>query len=104
MKFLAFTLLGLGALIAGLNFYLSFVKYPLHRLFHQDQPFKFVSGLPLIGSILLWIGAYIFLSAGAAKYAALALIVSLFDPGGIQWFLIMMGYQWIKEWRVKGEA
>ncbi len=104
MKILAFILVGLGTLITALNFYLSFVRYPLHRLFHKDKSYKFASGLPLIGSILLWVGAYIFLSSGTLNYAAFALGVSLFDTGGIHWFFISSAYHWVIELRTKGEV
>ena len=104
MTILAFILVGLGTLIATLNFYLSFARYPSHRLFSKEQSYKFASGIPLIGSILLWLGALIFVSAGAMKYAIVALIVSLFDTGGAHWFFLSFAYHWLVEWRANGET
>jgi hypothetical protein len=104
MLILAFILAGLGALLAALNFYLSFVRYPLHRLVHEGRPFKFASGIPLVGSVLLWAGAYILLSGGAWKFGAVALILSAFDTGGIHWFLISFGYQWLRGRQTKTDA
>ncbi len=104
MAILAFILILLGALIAALNFYLSFPRYLVHHIFHKGQPYKFVSGIPLIGSLLLWVGVLLFLLGGAWKYAALAFIISLFDTGGIHWFFITLGYHWLVDWRANGEA
>lgn len=81
--------------MAALNFYLSFLRHPLHRRVNRGRPFIASSGIPLIGSLLLWVGAYLLLSAGAARLGASALILSAFDTGGIHWLLISLGYQWL---------
>ena len=104
MLILAFILAGLGALLTALNFYLSFVRYPLHHLIRRGQPFKFSSGVPLVGSILLWVGAYMLLSAGALRLGAFALIISAFDTGGIHWFFLSLGYQWLRGRQTKTDA
>jgi hypothetical protein len=91
----AIVLLGVGALFSLLNFYLSFVSYPFHRLRGRARDdFKWISGVPLIGSFMLWISA-VLLQTTSLKW--LAIVLSLFDTGGIHWFAgIMLWHKWIK--------
>jgi hypothetical protein len=77
-------------LIAVLNFYLSFIR-PL--LFHvgsrwqsQLRPYRHVSGLPAIGTILISIGAL--LSFGAVGTALIGICAFALDTGGAGWFVI----------------
>jgi len=78
-----------GLLIAVLNFYLSFLR-PV--LFHvalrwqsQLRPYGHVSGLPIIGTILLSIGAL--LSFGAVGTALIGICAFALDTGGTGWFV-----------------
>jgi hypothetical protein len=82
-----------GALATALNFYLSWVRYPIHRWTHGDKRFKFVSGAPLIGSLFLWFAAAVFFLGGQSPWAWACLFLSLFDTGGLHWFAIQMIYQ-----------
>src|SRR3712207_41226 len=86
-----------GASVTAMNFYLSFVRCPLHRRINKGRQYKFSSGVPLIGSILLWVGAYLLLWVGALWLGFFALILSAFDTGGIHWFIVSLGYQWLIE-------
>ena len=104
MVILASVLAGLGGLVAAVNFYPSFMRHPLRRLFRSGEPSKFVSGFPLIGSVLLWSGAGIFLSLGGWEYAAIAFIVSLCDTGGAHRLLLTLGYHRLVGWRASGDA
>ena len=104
MLILAFIIGGLGALVTALNFYLSFLRYPLHRRIHKGQPFKFSSGIPLVGSLLLWVGSCMLLLAGASRAGAVALILSAFDTGGIHWFFMSLGYRWLVGRQTKTDA
>ena len=83
-----FILAGVGAVVVFLNFYFSFLRYPLHRLWYQYRPFQWISGFPLVGSLMLWIAALFFWLWGYATQATIALIFSIFDTGGIQWFVV----------------
>jgi hypothetical protein len=85
---LIFILAGIGAAVAAINFYLSFIRYPLHRLWYRERAFQRTSGFPLVGSFLLWIAALSFWLLRYEQYAAVALIISIFDTGGIHWFVV----------------
>jgi hypothetical protein len=83
---IGFALLALGGLIAGLNCYLSFVRYPLHVLQRGTRDgFSNVSGILLFGSLMLWIAAAVLWNHPIAAWAALTL--SLFGTAGLHWLL-----------------
>ena len=83
-----FILAGIGAAVTVINFYLSFIRYPLHGLWYRDRSFQWKSGFPLLGSLLLWIAALFFWLSGSAPKAAIALVFSIFDTRGIHWFVV----------------
>jgi predicted membrane channel-forming protein YqfA (hemolysin III family) len=86
MIVIAFVLFGLGTLITFLNFYLSFVRYPLYRLRGgATDEYKWVSGAPLVGSLLLWVSAAVLRQYPGFAWAAI--VISLFDTGGFHWFI-----------------
>jgi hypothetical protein len=76
-----------GAAIGLQNFYLSFVRPLLHRLSRGNlEGYKFVSGLPMIGTILTVLAViYGFGSGGTAAIGVCALI---WDTGGLPWFVL----------------
>ncbi|HTL52889.1 MAG TPA: hypothetical protein VL860_09970 [Planctomycetota bacterium] len=85
---------GLGVLLCCLNFWLSFLRYPIHIWFGGTRDnYKWVSGFPLVGSLLLWVGAALLRAQPA--YFWTALVISLFDTGGIHWFLAAMFLEWL---------
>ena len=90
MEIVMWSLAALGLLVTGLNFYLSFVRTPLHRFRHNGVTPRFVSGLPIIGSLLLWIAAALCYKGGASFAAGALAIMSLFDTGGLHWFATTM--------------
>jgi len=54
MRVVGIVLLSLAGLIAGTNFFLSFLRYPLLRLLgHHPSDYRHVSGLPAIGTFFL---------------------------------------------------
>ena len=54
MIIIAWLSLSLGALIACVNFYLSFLRYPIYRLLGRSQDqYRFVSGYPIAGTVLV---------------------------------------------------
>jgi uncharacterized membrane-anchored protein len=86
---IAIVLCSIGAFISGLNFYLSFIRYPLHRLRGRSRAeFHWVSGFPVIGSLLLWICAVRLTAWPILMWAALA--ISLLDTGGLHWFAFVI--------------
>jgi hypothetical protein len=80
----------LGALLALKNFYLSFVRPSLHKWKHKDKPYKYISGTPLFGSLLLYASAILFFLMEVNTLALIAFLVSLLDTGGMLWFGIAM--------------
>jgi hypothetical protein len=81
--------MALAALIACTNFYLSFVR-PFY-FWLKKKSCKFDSGLPGIGTIFLIIGAL--LLPTNSYLAGLAVLIVLFDTGGLPWFVGVMIYR-----------
>src|SRR5262249_37853814 len=88
-------LFGLGALITALNFYLAFLRYPVHRLRGGTrESYKWDSGLPVFGSLFLGVGAVLLRDNPAVMWSAL--LLSAFDMGGLHWFAAAMLYMLLK--------
>ncbi|MGN6366811.1 MAG: hypothetical protein ACTHN5_00840 [Phycisphaerae bacterium] len=85
------TCLTLGTLITAINFYTSFLRYPLHRRRGGTREnFRFISGFPLLGSFLLFL-ALLFLSHHPPlQWTALA--IALLDAGGPHWLIATLLY------------
>lgn len=92
----ASVLASLGAWITGINFYLSFIRYPMHRLMQRDKPYKWISGFPFVGSLFLWLAAVLFWWLDFRHWAFGAVAFSLLDTGGPIWFLITIASEAIK--------
>lgn len=78
-----------AALLGGLNAYLSWVRFPLYCWRHGSREgYRFVSGIPILGSVSGTLGT----AAGWGDWraAVLALVAAVIDPGGLPWFLIAM--------------
>ena len=82
---LVLTILGGG--IALLNFYLSFVARPLHRLRFGSDPAYVPSGFPLIGFVCLVVAAVLSPSRALAVVAA---ALAILDTGGPHWFALAL--------------
>ena len=76
-------------LLGGVNFYLSWIRFPLH-IWRQGtrEGYRFVSGIPGLGSIGSTLGAVV--AWGDWRAAVLALVAVVIDTGGFSWFLIAM--------------
>ena len=87
-KFAAVGWMLAAAVFACVNFYYSFLRplLQLHLLKTPKEKYKPVSGIPLIGSVLVILGGLF--SFGAIGSAILGLIVYAFDTGGIIWFIV----------------
>jgi len=94
-------LFGLGGFLCLLNFYLSFLRYPIYRLSGGDkQEYKWVSGAPALGS--LFVGLSI-ISPYVTNWMLISGVVFiLIDTGGLHWFLGTILYDVI--FRKKGIA
>jgi len=94
MHYAAGIMLVVGSMIAAVNSWLSFIR-PMSRR-ASNKPVKFVSGIPLFGSLLLWVAAWLFYPLSHAAYWALG--VSLFDTGGPHWLLgTLLYHSYIKK-------
>ena len=84
MTAIGVALLALGGLVALWHFYLSFLRMPLlSRLGRNPQ---WISGIPLLGTVLLVSAALILRDHPTAL--VIALILMLADTCGLIWFLV----------------
>lgn len=86
-----------GGLMASVNFYLSFLAAPVHRLRHGEWPGRVPSGLPLIGSLLLAAVALALPTGSSAQVAALVLLA--LDTGGPHWFVASQAWNAVERRR-----
>ncbi len=85
-----------GSLLCVCNFYLSFLRYPFHRLRGLPrESYRFVSGIPLIGSALVALAMCKLYAFPSVRFVGLILIA--IDTGGIHWFLGTITYQHLRE-------
>jgi hypothetical protein len=55
LDIIALSCCALGTLITCVNFYCSFLRYPIYRWQGGTRAnFRWVSGIPLFGSLFLW--------------------------------------------------
>jgi len=84
-------LFGLGGFFCLLNFYLSFLRYPIYRLSGGGkQEYKWVSGAPVLGSLFVGLSLISPYATNWMLISGVALI--LIDTGGLHWFLATMFY------------
>ena len=94
MRILLPILFCLGGLICAVNFYLSFLRYPIFLLRGgRKSEFQWISGSPFIGSLSVAVGLAALYETRWVLITGLVLI--LIDTGGLHWFLGTMLYQWI---------
>ena len=97
LTFISWVALVVGGVLCLLNFYLSWLRYPLHRLRRRSkESYHSASGAPLVGSLLVALSMFVLRSVTAVVPVAIALIV--IDTGGIHWLL---GGQICRAWRAK---
>jgi hypothetical protein len=91
MGIISYILFGLGGFLCLLNFYLSFLRYPIHRLSGgSKQEYKWVSGAPVLGSLLVGLSLIFHYATNWMLISGAALI--FIDTGGLHWFLVTMFY------------
>ena len=94
MFYAAVVILAVGSMIATVNFWLSFVR-PLWRRISNERV-KPASGIPLVGSMLLWAAALLFYPSSDLAYWALG--ISVIDTGGPHWLLgTLLYHSFIRE-------
>ena len=73
----------LGTWLTFVNVYLTFLRFPIYlaRGGTKDK-YKWVSGIPLFGSLFLW-GCIPLVDFPWLKWTAA--FISLFDTGGLHW-------------------
>jgi len=86
----------LGAVIVAVNVYISIVRQPLHRLLGREV--KHVSGYPIYGSLFLWVAAAFAPSGHWVVWPAL--LISLFDLGGLHVFCGVMLWEYLRSNRI----
>lgn len=96
METLAWLALLVGGLISAINFYLSFCRYALHRIRGGSrESYQWVSGIPVVGSLLVALALIAFHESPWILSAALVLIT--IDTGGIHWLLGALIYERLRE-------
>lgn len=74
----------LGAFFCVINFYLSFLRYPIYLWRgHQKESYRFISGIPVFGSLIVYLLLRHMNLPPAMQYVAIGLIA--IDTGGIHW-------------------
>ena len=97
LTFISWAAFLVGGFVCLLNFYLSWLSYPLHRLRGlSPESFRSHSGFPLIGSILVVVSLVGLHSESTVVPIAIGLIA--IDTGGIHWFL---GAQVYHAWHIR---
>ena len=88
--------LALAGVVAAINFYLSFLRYPVRRLLGQTpEEIRFVSGIPMVGTALVLL-AGVFVRQWDAWMASAAIAILLVDTGGVLWIIIGIGWSWYR--------
>lgn len=86
----------IGGALCLTNFYLSFLRYPVHRLRGGNaDTHRSVSGIPLFGSILVAISLVPSSMHGWWLTAGLLLIAV--DTGGLHWFAAVMIWRSLRD-------
>lgn len=96
MKWLMAALLALGGFLCCLNFYLSFLRYPVHRMMGgKKEDYRHASGIPAVGSLFVAISLFEFWHP--SWLFALAIVLISIDTGGLHWFVGIMLFRVIEE-------
>ncbi len=86
LAFFGYCLFTIGGLISCINFYLSFLRYLVHRLRGgTKEDYSWTSGIPLLG-ILSVVG--LLHLPQSIWFSLLAFVFLLIDTGGTPWFIV----------------
>jgi hypothetical protein len=104
MIVLATILCALGTYVAAVNFYLYWLRLPIHlRRGGTAETLKHVSVIPILGSCFLWIAARLYRDEHPILMWV-AIAISCCDVGGLPWvpfFLIRISWQGDKRPSIK---
>lgn len=97
IKIVFFCFLGAGAFLCALNFYLSFMRFPLYRLRGRESEYRHVSGAPVLGSFLV---VALLIPRALPTWARIAgLVLAALDTGGLHWFIGVTVWHAVKKAR-----
>lgn len=82
MRSLGYLLISISLAISLVNFYWSFLRFPIYRFLGKEYFHR--SGLPLMGSLFLLAALYFY---STPTVWVLAVVSALLDTGGLLWFL-----------------
>jgi len=82
MDFVVFFFMGVGFLVSGMNFYISFLA-------HYFEKGRIGSGIPMVGSLFLFIGLFFIDNSILFE---LAVVFIVLDTGGIHWAVATVLY------------
>jgi hypothetical protein len=94
----------IGLAIVIINMYLSFIRFSLHKALKKNEKYRWVSGIPIIGSLLLWCAAVALLLQNKTGAALILIGFSLLDTCGIFWFIGNALYHHFQPDKGKGDA
>ena len=95
MRIVAYVLLSFGGLLCVLNFYLSFLRYPLYKLRGKQSEYRWVSGIPLFGSVFVAVALVILREPFGI--IVFGVILAALDTGGLHWFIGTMAFMGVRE-------
>jgi len=84
MNALRFVLLAVGGFVCALNVYLSYIRYLLFRLAGRRAEYRFISGVPIVGSLAVIVTLVCFQFPGWALIVGI--VLAALDTGGLHWF------------------
>jgi hypothetical protein len=99
---LGLAFLAVGGLVASVNFYTSFLRYPLHRWRGGTRAnFRWVSGFPLVGIACLLLAAACLRDHPELMW--MALVLALLDTSGPHWLAANLIYTLVRRPQQGGE-
>jgi hypothetical protein len=85
-------MLGFGGFVCCVNFYLSFLRYMVHRMMGvKKEEYRWVSGIPVFGSLFVAISLFKFWQSPWLLALGISLIV--IDTGGLHWLVGTIFYR-----------
>jgi len=84
MNYILYISIAIGIMISAVNFYISFLAQYIEKK-------KIGSGIPILGSLLLFISLFFI------KNKLIITLFILLDTGGIHWLIVFMIYYQSRE-------
>jgi len=94
MKYVFFAIFALGGFLCAVNLYLSFVRYVLLRVARRPAEYRFESGIPMLGSLLV---VACLASFQLPNWTWIpGIVLAVLDTGGIHWFVGTMAFRAVR--------